>query len=162
MEDLDGLFLDDRARRCLGEALAAYRHGLFLACANLLGAASEAAWYSSGERLRALDTQLQKALDDDNTVRVIERVKEVFRQRRSLRILADDVVSTAALLRELRNYGAHPRADETTHLERYFSEASAATLLMETHSYLRRLGSAVPALLAIQTILTWPANRLRR
>ena len=148
MADLDGVFLDDRAKRCIDEALAAFRHGLFLACANLLGAASEAAWYASGERLRQLDPQLGKALDDDRTAKVIDRVKEVLRQRRSLSSAVDDVGSTAALLRELRNYGAHPRSDETAHLERYFSEASSAILLMETHSYLMRLCSAVTERLA--------------
>ena len=82
--------------RCIAEALAAYRHGLFLACANLLGAASEAAWYASGERLRELDPQLDKAIDDDRTAKVIDRVAEVLRQRRPLRTVADDLGSTAA------------------------------------------------------------------
>jgi hypothetical protein len=46
--DLRGLELDRRTRRCVTEALDAYCHGQFLACANLLGAASEGAWYAAG------------------------------------------------------------------------------------------------------------------
>jgi hypothetical protein len=41
--------------------LAAYRQGLFLGCASLLGAASEGAWYAAGEQLRHLDARLTTA-----------------------------------------------------------------------------------------------------
>jgi hypothetical protein len=147
-EDLDELNLDVRARRCIDEALAAYRRGLYLACTSLLGAASEAAWYAAGSRLRHLDDQLDKAIDNERTAKVITRVTEVLRQLRPLGSAADDLASTAALLRDLRNYGAHPRPDDTTHLERYFSEAPATVLLLETHNYLTRLSGAVAARLA--------------
>lgn len=147
-DQLGDLGLDARARRCLDEALAAYRRGLYLACTNLLGAASEAAWYAAGGRLRHLDDQLAKAIDGERTSRVITRVSEVLRQHRPLASVADDLSSTAALLRDLRNYGAHPRADDTSHLERYFTEAPATVLLLETHSYLTRLSGAVASRLA--------------
>ncbi len=147
-EDLDELGLDARARRCLDEALAAYRRGLYLACTSLLGAASEAAWYAAGSQLRHLDGQLGTALDGERTAKVISRASEVLRQQRPLGSVADDLASTAALLRDLRNYGAHPRAEDTTHLERYFTEAPATVLLLETHSYLTRLSGAVAARLA--------------
>lgn len=141
--DLSQLDLDRRARRCIVEALAAFRQGLFLACASLLGAASEGAWFAAGERLRHLDTQLDSALDSDNTAKVMTRVSDVFRQRGALRATVDELHSQAALLRQLRNYGVHPRPDEADHLERYFSDSGAALLLMETHTYLARLSDAV-------------------
>ena len=141
--DLEQLQLDRRARRCIVEALAAFRQGLFLGCANLLGAASEGAWYAAGEQLGDLDTQLSKALDADNTAKVITRVSEVLRQHGALRPTVDELHAQAALLRQLRNYGVHPRSDETDHLERYFSDSGAALLLMETYTYLNRLGDAV-------------------
>lgn len=143
VEDLAELGLDARGLRCIDEALAAYRRGLYLACTSLLGAASEAAWYAAGSQLRHLDDQLAKAIDNENTAKVITRTCEVFRQHRSLSSVADDLASTSALLRTLRNYGVHPRADDTAHLERYFTEAPATTLLLETHSYLTRLNGAV-------------------
>ena len=147
VEDLAELGLDARGLRCIDEALAAYRRGLYLACTSLLGAASEAAWYAAGSQLRHLDDQLAKAIDNENTAKVITRACEVFRQHRSLGSVADDLASTSALLRTLRNYGVHPRAD-TAHLERYFTEAPATTLLLETHSYLTRLSGAVSSRLA--------------
>ncbi len=141
--DLERLELDRRARRCIVEALAAYRRGLFLSCASLLGAASEGAWYAAGEQLRYLDAQLDKALDADNTARVMARVTEVLRQHRALRSTIDELHAQAALLRQLRNYGIHPRPHQVDHLERYFSDSGAALLLMETYTYLKRLGQAV-------------------
>lgn len=146
--DLEQLRLDARACRCLVEALAAYRHGLFLACASLLGAASEGAWYAAGEQLRHLNTQLARAHDDGNTSKVIARVGEVLRQHSGLRVLVDDLHAQAALFRQLRNYGVHPRPSETGHLERYFSDSGAAMLLLETYTYLSRLTGAVAACIA--------------
>lgn len=147
-EDLAELGLDARGLRCIDEALAAYRRGLYLACTSLLGAASEAAWYVAGSQLRHLDDQLAKAIDSENTAKVIARVSEVLRQRRSLSSVADDLALTSTLLRTLRNSGVHPRADDTAHLERYFTEAPATMLLLETHSYLTRLSGAVSSRLS--------------
>ncbi|WP_123788459.1 hypothetical protein [Phytoactinopolyspora halophila] len=106
----------------------------------MLGAASEGAWYVAGEQLRHLDARLARALDGDNIVTVMNRISEVLRQTRTLRITVDELRAQAALLRQLRNYGVHPRSD---HLERYFTDSGAAILLMETHTYLGRLTDAV-------------------
>jgi hypothetical protein len=143
--DLEQLPLDTRTRRCVAEALASYRKGLFLACASLLGAASEGAWYAAGEQLRHIDRRLATALDDGRTAVVVARVGEVLRQGRGRRDVVDELQAHAALLRQLRNYGVHPRATQTAHLERYFDDAGAAVLLLETHSYLTRLAAAVAA-----------------
>jgi hypothetical protein len=112
----------------------------------MLGAASEGAWYAAGERLRTTDNQLGKALDLDSTGKVINRVTERLRQTKGQETdLVDELRSQAALLKGLRNYGIHPRGHDSDHLERYFSDSGAAMLLMETHSYLTRLASAVEA-----------------
>lgn len=140
--DLETLALDRRTRRCILEALAAYRQGLHLATASLLGAASEGAWYAAGEKLRHLDNQLDKALDEDRTAKVVNRVAELLR-RVPPRGEADELVSQASLMRQLRNYGVHPRGNETDYLERYFNESGAGLLLLETYSYLQRLDAAV-------------------
>ena len=97
--ELGQLQLDRRARRCIVEALAAFRQGLVLGCASLLGAASEGTWYATGEQLRHLDAQLAKALDADNTAKVITRVSEVLRQHNALRATVDELHAQAALLR---------------------------------------------------------------
>ena len=140
--NLETLALDRRTRRCILEALAAYRQGLHLATASLLGAASEGAWYAAGEKLRHLDNQLDKALDEDRTAKVVNRVAELLR-RVPPRGEADELVSQASLMRQLRNYGVHPRGNETDYLERYFNESGAGLLLLETYSYLQRLDAAV-------------------
>jgi hypothetical protein len=79
----------------------------------------------------------------DNTVTVVSRLSEVLRQQRTLRNTVDELQAQAALLRQLRNYGVHPRSEESDHLERYFTDSGAAILLMETHTYLNRLATAV-------------------
>lgn len=143
--DLDGIGLDRRTRHCLSEALDTYRNGLFLACANLLGAASEGAWYAAGEQLRTLDPQLAKALDSDNTTKVRNRVGEVLRQHGPIREQVAELHAQAALLRQLRNYGVHPRPRTKDHIERYLTDTGSAILLMETHTYMSRLADAVAA-----------------
>jgi hypothetical protein len=149
--DLDRLQLDARTRRCITEAIAAYRRGLFLACTNLLGAASEGAWYAAGEQLRDLDPQLPKVLAADETTKVVRRVCEVLRQSGRLRASSDELQAHVGLLRQLRNYGVHPRAEDDSHLERYFTDPAAAVLVMQTHGYLVRLADAVAARLADET-----------
>lgn len=143
--DLDALQLDPQTKRCITEALAAYRNGLYLSAANMLGAASEGAWYAAGERLRHLETSLAKALNDNNTTKVVKVVADKLRNIGTIRSSVRELEAQAALLTELRNYGIHPRGNDTAHLERYFTEAGAAMLLMETYTYLIRLGEAVDA-----------------
>jgi hypothetical protein len=53
MAEADLQVFGDRARRCVVEALACYRNDLFLAAANMLGAASEAAWHELADALVA-------------------------------------------------------------------------------------------------------------
>lgn len=148
--DLDDLDLDPRTTRNVSEALDAFRNGLFLACANLLGAASEGAWYAAGERLRDLDDQLSRALDEDNTKKVIARVGDVLRQSAASRSFVDELTAQAGLFRQLRNYGVHPRSSETDPLERFFSDSGAGLLVLETYTYFQRLSAAVKSRLADQ------------
>jgi hypothetical protein len=84
----------ERTRRCVAEALAAYRNDLFLAAANMMGAASEAAWHEIAEAMRdagiasqALEEELDKVAP---SVAVMQRLvsdalrglgREAFRQR---------------------------------------------------------------------------------
>lgn len=149
--DLEGLRLERRALRCIAESLAAYRQGSYLASASLLGAASEGAWYAAGEQLRDLDGRLASALDGEDTVKVMNRVGEVLRQHSRLGTVIDELVAQAALLRQLRNYGVHPRSGETDHLERYFTDSATALLLIEGYSYFIRLADAVTARLAMES-----------
>lgn len=147
--DLGDLKLDSRTSRCIEEALAAYRHGLYLSCANLLGAAYEGAWFAAGEQLRGLDDKLASKLDTNAPAKqVSERVAEVLRQIPSTRSAVDELISHSGVLRELRNYGVHPRNEEVDLLERYFEDSSAAMLLMQTHNYLSRLNTSVAIRLA--------------
>jgi len=148
--DIEQLHMDRRTRRCIAEALSAFRQGLFLASASLIGAASEGAWYAAGERLREHDPRLAKHLDNDDTMRVQKLVGELLRQNAGIRASIHELEAQAALLRQLRNYGVHPRSDETDHLERYFSDSGVLLLLMESHTYFTRLADAVEAWLVDQ------------
>jgi hypothetical protein len=136
--------LGERGKRCVDEAFRANRRGLHLAAVNMLGAASEAAWYSLGERLRGQSTALAKALDEDRTVTVFRLVQEVavqLRLGRSTRENMDELRSHAAYLRDLRNYGLHPRISASSDLEHHFTEHAAALLFMISHRYFMRLAA---------------------
>lgn len=144
---IHGLDLDERTLRCLEEALAAFQHSLYISSASLLGAVSEGAWYAAGEKLRDHSTSLAAALDADRTAQVIERVSELFRKKGSLRTTANELQAHAAFLRDLRNYGVHPRSHADAAREPAFSESAIAVLILQTQRYLVRLASALNTLL---------------
>jgi hypothetical protein len=142
--DLATLGLDRRTLACLREALDAYRRGLYLSSANMLGAVSEGAWYAAGERLRGRVEELDRALDADDTAKVIRLTSEELAKGTRLRATAAELHSHAAYSRDLRNYGVHPRpGDDPAAQEHAFTEAGCALLLLETHRYLERLAAAV-------------------
>jgi hypothetical protein len=141
--DVEDLGLELRSRRALVEALSAFRYGLFLACINLLGAVSEGAWYTAGGQLAHLDERLAAAFDRDDVKKVIERTAEVLRQSSSVRPEVAGLVTQAEMLRDLRNYAAHPRDESLRHMEQYLSESAAGNIVLQTHSYLTRLARAV-------------------
>jgi hypothetical protein len=136
--------LGRRGQLCWQEALDALRRGLYLAAANMAGAASEAAWYSVGEQLRSHDAALGKALDEDGTARVITRSIEVLRRLKAAQNI-DELHAHAAYLRDLRNYGLHPRGTDDPTREHAFTETGCMNVLMTTHRYLHRLQDAVAA-----------------
>lgn len=121
--DLTELHLNPHTRRCLEEGLDAFRRGLYLACANLMGAVSEGDWFALGEKLRGSSTSMDRALDHGRVVEVQRRVAQDVRDRH-LDNSFHEVEAQAALLRRLRNYGTHPGAGAEEDLQRYFSEAT--------------------------------------
>lgn len=144
IESLGEIDLEPRAERTLREALEAYRRGLYLGSATLLGAVSEAVWYWAGESLRDKSPKLAQALESDRTVEVQRLVAEVLRKVKDLpKGLPDELVATATLLRDLRNYGVHPRAIEDQSLERHFTEETCGLLILNMRFYLARLVRSV-------------------
>jgi hypothetical protein len=135
--DTADLGLDPRTRRCLEEALAAYRRGLYLAAASLLAAAIEGAWYAVGERLSLSDPRIRQALDGDNTAKLQRLVSE------RLGAQGAELLAHGSLMRELRNYGVHPRGTESAGLENYFTEEACGLLLLEAPRYMRLLIQAM-------------------
>ena len=142
--DLEGLKLDDRALLCVREALEAFRRGLWLSCVSLLGAVSEGAWWRLAESMRGSSAELDRMLEDDRTsaAALIRETADELGRRKGLRTVAAELHSHATYLRELRNYGIHPRAaDPEASQEHAFTEAGCALLLLSTHRYLERLAS---------------------
>ena len=146
--DLATLRLDPRTQRCLEEALTAHRHGMYLAAANLLGAVPEGAWYSADEQLRGLDPQLTRALDNDRTATVVARPCELIGRDCRPKGIANELQAFTDYLRNLRNYGIHPRERIDTTKEPAFSEAATMCLILQTHRYLVQMASAVATLTA--------------
>jgi hypothetical protein len=140
-EEIGNLKLTNRAHRALREALASYRRGLYLACASLLGVVSEAAWYAAAERTGT--PAIGKLIEEEATARLQRAVADHLRSVKALaRTLPDELLAHAAVLREIRNYGVHPR-ETRDDLERWFTEDACGLLILDTHHYLTRLAGAV-------------------
>lgn len=56
--------------------------------------------------------------------------------------MASELHSHAAYLRDLRNYGVHPRQDQDPGQEQAFTETGCLLLIMQVHRYLVRLVEA--------------------
>ena len=146
---------DQRARRCVSEALACYRRDLFLAAANMLGAASEAVWYELAEALRngghasePLAEELEKNVPSIARIQrhVIEDLRQLadFTERFDMpRSVLDSLAEVARFWRDLRNFGMHPAgalAPET------FSQASIGVQLMGASGYFKKLAALLRGL----------------
>jgi hypothetical protein len=138
LDGLEALALTAQTRQIAEEALQAYRRGLYIACASLLGALSEGAWYSLGERLRGVSGKLDDALDKDATAAVQKQLADRIREAMK-GTAADEILAQATLLRELRNFGVHPRVAPRADLTEYFTEATCGLLIMTTRRYLQKL-----------------------
>lgn len=145
--DLSSLALDPRTQRCIVEALSAYRRGLYLAAASLIGAASEGAWYAAADRLRARHASLTGLIGQERTapmqVEIARIVREALPSGQKWR--ANDVETHAALLRALRNYGVHPTGTADADLDHYFTAERCGLLLLNTYRYLIQLAELVDA-----------------
>lgn len=142
--DLAVLGLDDRALRCIREALEAYRRGLYLSCISLLGAVSEGAWWQLAERFRGRNKEIDEALDNGqtNAARLMKLVADEIAKIKGKKNLAAELHAHATYLRELRNYGTHPRgADPNATEEHAFGESGCSVLLLSTHRYLEKLAA---------------------
>ncbi|MDQ3913750.1 MAG: hypothetical protein M3323_00240 [Actinomycetota bacterium] len=142
LDDLTDLELSDQLVQILREAFQAFRHGLFLACAGLLGAVSEGAWYAVAEGLAGEKGALRKALDGDRTAHVQKLLADEFRQSPRAGTTPDDLLSHASLLRDIRNFGVHPRGNPVEDLSDYLTEEACALLILNTHRYLQKLAAA--------------------
>lgn len=138
-----GTLLTARALECLDEALMAFRRGLYLSSVNLLGAVSEAAWYEVGSGLQEGRPELTEALANNRTGEVQRLVAKVFTENRGrARSMSNELVAHASYLRDLRNYGVHPVADQDPGQAYAFTEMGCLLLVAQTHRYLARLREA--------------------
>lgn len=142
-EDLPETYLEllgNRGSQVLREAIVAFQRGLFIAAVDLLGAASEAAWFGLGAHLTD-DAKLQRLVAaGDNAAEVIERSADGVARRNAWNKRGlNDLRSQAAHLRDLRNYGLHPTGEADDDLEQAFTEAGCAVLYLAAPRYFRQL-----------------------
>jgi hypothetical protein len=139
--DLAPLDLDPRTERSLREAIESYRRGVFLAAASLLGAAVEGAWYAVGQRLRPTVPAVDQHADSDHTAQLQGAVTDALRNSlpRGRKWEADSLSTFARLMRDIRNYGVHPRQMTDGDIEIYFVEDKCGLLFLEAHRHLKRL-----------------------
>jgi hypothetical protein len=117
--------------------------GLYLSAVNLLGAVSEAAWYEVGMGLEPESPELAAALARNSTGEVQRLVANMFRERgRRARAMTQELLAHASYLRDLRNYGVHPAADQDPGQAHALTEVGCTVLVMATHRYLARLREA--------------------
>ena len=139
--DLTELPLSEQLRQILSEAFKAYRNGLFLACASLIGAVSEGAWYALAEPISGETGKLRQALDGDRTAHVQKLLADEFRSVSRAGTGPEEVLAHASVLREIRNFGVHPRENPSDDLTGFFSEEACALLILNTHRYLVKLAN---------------------
>jgi hypothetical protein len=139
--DLASLGLDPRTERSLREAIESYRRGVFLAASSLLGAAVQGAWYAAGQRLRSAAPTVHELVDGDRTAQLQGAVSAVLRDNlpRNRKWEADALSQFARLMRDIRNYGVHPRHVTDGDIEIYFTEDKCGLLFLEAHRHLKHL-----------------------
>ncbi len=139
--DLASLCLDPRTERSLREAIESYRRGVFLAASSLLGAAVEGAWYAAGQRLRMAAPRVDALVDGDPTAQLQAAVAAALRDslpgNRTWE--ADALSQFARLMRNIRNYGVHPRQVTDGDIEVYLTEDKCGLLFLEAHRHLKHL-----------------------
>lgn len=135
------LDLDPRTERSLREAIESYRRGVFLAASSLLGAAVEGAWYSAGQCLRSTVPAVDQLADGDRTAQLQGAVADALRNSLpgNRKWEADSLSQFARLMRDIRNYGVHPRQLTDGDIEIYFAEDKCGLLFLEAHRHLKRL-----------------------
>lgn len=142
----DGLddVLGPRGVEVLREAIACFHQGRFLAAADLLAAASEAAWFVVAAAAHGSDRKLDEHVaSGENAADVIHRTEQVLSSRRALTAQTlRDVRAQAARFRDIRNYGLHPIGLPDADREDAFTEHGCAALFMSARRYFRHLDDA--------------------
>jgi len=141
-QNIDSRLWGHRTGRCLEEAIIAYHRCVYLGAASLLGATSEGVWYAAASILKGCDKGLDACYERHQTAQLQERLAKLARPVVEPSYLIDSLLVHAALLREIRNYGVHPRP-ETADSERYFSEEACGLLFLTTTDYLKELSVAL-------------------
>lgn len=146
---------DERARRCVEEALVCYRADLFLAAGNMLGAASEAAWYEVADRMQGqgvagsdLKAELGKIAPSIAAIQrhVVEDLRGLsdFRSKFGMPVgVLSSLAQGAEYWRDIRNYGMHPRG---TFGPDSFTQAAIAVQLQGATEYFKKLATILRAL----------------
>lgn len=133
--------MGDKVRRVLSEAVDAYRAGLRLGTAVLLGVASEAAWAQIARSVleRTDDAKLRSLSEAQypSAGAVQQRVLEIVRSLGLKGIELPAIAATEQAYRDLRNYAAH-RPEEAFEEERV-ARAIVGTMLEASVDYFRRL-----------------------
>jgi hypothetical protein len=88
-------------------------------------------------------SELTEALANHRTGEIQRLVAKVFVDNRGrARSMTNELVSHASYLRDLRNYGVHPHADQEPGQSHAFTETGCLLLVIEAHRYLARLREA--------------------
>lgn len=143
---LEGLDLPARVSRVAREASDAFRRGLPLAAANLLGAVVEGAWMAAARTLAPHAEQIGRALTREPFPAVADvqrRTVDALRHTQPRR--ADDLATTAALVRDIRNYAIHIDLEHDPDLDGWLDETGVITLFGTVRRHLRLLKDAIAA-----------------
>ncbi len=149
--------LTSRAKRCLQEAINAFRHGLYLSATMNAGAASESMWMELG-RLVNVKSPTQKLTDElmkkhPNISTIIEETWSALRHHHATTVLptifinaTDQIIfkEWADRLRDRRNYAMH--SDDAGIEEPRFTHNETGMLLLDAANYYNKLISLVEAM----------------
>lgn len=142
--------LGPRGLEVLGEAIACFNRGRFIAAADLLAAASEAAWFGVAAAAHGRNSSLDRLVESGFEVgQVIRMTSQMLADTRAIPAgVRHDIVAQAARFRDLRNYGLHPVGSPDQEREPAFTETGCAVLFMTAGRYFAQLDEAREALAA--------------
>lgn len=134
--------LGPRGVTMVRESRRALQRGLYLASSSLLAAASEAAWFNLARAVPEPPNRLAQKIEDGRDVATVIQLCE--QKLRDLKpspgsAMITEVVTSAHMFREVRNYALHPVEAHDQDRETWLTQTGATLLAIAARRYFIKL-----------------------